>query len=111
MLPPDVEGWEQSAVEWLLDHGDPAWRTDPLLRVQPVVLARFTRGRAHAHVAAARQLWAHGPRLLAGVEPEPGVLAAVRALLEREGPALAARAAEVDLVADALAGQRWVPRL
>lgn len=85
VLPPDVEGWEQSAVDWLLDYGDPQWRIDPVLRTQPVLLARFALSRARGHVTPARRLWAAGPQLL---DHEPGeeVLAGVRPVLARKAP-------------------------
>ena len=109
VLPADVEGWETTALAWLLDYGDPAWRLNEALTRHPVVLATAARHRAHADVAAARQLWHDHIDPGAGLEPETA--AAVRALLEREGPRLAARARAVDLVAEALRGRRWVPRL
>lgn len=110
VLPPDVDGWVETAVEWLLDYGDPAWRHDPTYQRHPVVLGRAAQLRAHALVQAARASWAEVPALVAHGLPEEAATG-VRALLEREGPTLAARAAAVDLVHEALRGVRWVPRL
>ena len=76
----------------------------------PVVLARFAAEHASARVAAARAAWGALPALAEEGLPRE-VVAGVRGVLEREGPRLVARARAVELVAQALRGTRWVPRL
>lgn len=110
VLPVDVEGWERTAADWLLDHGDPVWRLDETLTRQVLVLAGFARQHARAQVDAAREMWRTVPVLEA--DGMPGAVgAAVRDMLEREGQRLVQRQHAVDLVAEALRGQRWNARL
>ncbi len=110
MLPPQVEGWEQSAVVWLFDLCPPDYRAHDVLRKYPVVLARFARGHVESAVDAARQ----GLRTLRADLREvvpPEVVEAAIGAYDREGRALAQAARQVALVEGALRGERWVPRL
>lgn len=105
-----MDGWEEEAVAWLLDAGPAEYRLDALLRAHPRVLARFVVERLAADVEAARRAWVPADRWVARGLPaeahEP-----VLAMLAREGPVLRARLHAAELVRDALAGLRWVPRL
>jgi hypothetical protein len=113
--PVDVEGWIDSAVAWLFDAvGIAEWRRVEVLRRNPVVLARMVAEHLEADLATARTAWAHVDELVAGAVPEAAHQMssdALRGLLQREGPQLAARAHAARLLEQALAGQRWVPRL
>ena len=108
--PPDTPDWERSAVAWLFDLCPPDYRGYDVLRRHPVVLARFAAG----HVGAAREAVRHGMGTaraeLRGLVP-PAVVDAAVAVYEREGDRLAATARAVDLVAGALAGTRYRPKL
>jgi hypothetical protein len=110
VLPPQADGWERSAVAWLYDLCPPDYRSHDVLRRYPVLLARFAAQHVAAGVAAARE----GLRTLraetAGELPPEAVDAAVGAY-EREGRRLQRAGSQVALVAAALRGQRWVPRL
>ena len=110
VLPPQAPDWERSAVGWLFDLCPPDYRAHEVLRRHPVVLARFAAEHCRAGAAAARQGLATVRAELKGVVPPEAVEAAVAAY-EREGARLAAAARAVDLVAAALRGERYVPRL
>ena len=81
----------------------------------PVVLARLVAEHIGADVNTTRQMWGEIDQLVASaavaVSEQETVAAALRTMLEREGPKLAARARAVELLAEALQGNRWVPRL
>jgi hypothetical protein len=97
VLPPDVDGWEETAVAWLFDWAGVAdWREVEVLARFPVVLARLASEHIDADVAPARRMWTKVEELAAaagaaGSEQE-AVTAALRNMLEREGPRLAGRA-------------------
>lgn len=110
VLPPQAPDWERSAVAWLFDLCPPDYRAHEVLRKHPAVLARF----AGQHVAAGVQAAREGLRTvradLRGVVPPEAVDAAIAAY-DREGRRLVAAGRQVELVAAALRGDRWVPRL
>lgn len=108
--PPEVEGWEQEAVRWLLDTGPSHVRLDPFLSAQPVLLARRVVEHLGAEVEATRKAWvpldSWEQAGLPGEAHEP-----VLTMLRRVGPVLVARLCSAELIRDALTGRRWVPRL
>jgi hypothetical protein len=108
--PPGAPDWERTAVGWLFDLCPPDYRIYDVLRRYPVVLARF----AADHIAAAQEAAKHGIGTaraeLRGVVPPEAVDAAVAAY-ERESHRLIGVALAVELVAEALQGTRFVPRL
>lgn len=110
MLPPQATDWERSAVAWLFDLCPPDYRAHDVLRKHPIVLSRF----AAQHVAAGVQAARDGLRTVRAeldglVAPE--VVEAAIAAYDREGRRLVATGRQVEMVAAALRGQRWVPRL
>lgn len=114
VLPPQAPDWERSAVAWLMDLCPPDYRAHEVLRRHPTLLARFAAQHVAAGVEAARQGLrtlradvAHGE--LGDLPPE-AVDAALGAY-DREGRRLLATGRQVEMVAGALRGQRWVPRL
>lgn len=112
MRPPQAPEWERTAVGWLLDLCPPEYRAHEVLLRYPVLLARFAAQHVAAGVAAAREglrTLRADAAALPGVPPE-AVDAAIGAY-EREGRRLARTGRQVDLVAAALRGERWVPRL
>jgi hypothetical protein len=110
VLPPGEPDWEQSAVAWLFDLVPPDYRAHEVLRRYPVLLARFAADHAAAGLEAARKGWRTVRVDLADQLPVEAMEAAMVAY-EREGARLAAAARSVDVVAGALRGERWVPRL
>ena len=110
VLPPQAPGFERSAVAWLYDLCPPDYRAHDVLRRHPLLLARF----AAQHVAAGVQAARDGLRTLradmTGLVPPEAVEAALGAY-DREGRRLAGAGRQVELVAAALRGERWVPRL
>ncbi|MDX6552430.1 MAG: hypothetical protein QOH74_918 [Gaiellales bacterium] len=110
VLPPQMAEWERSAVAWLLDLCPPDYRAHGVLLKHPVVLSRF----AAQHVAAGVQAARNGLRTVRAeldglVDAE--VIEAAIAAYDREGRRLATAGRQVELVAAALRGERWVPRL
>ncbi|MCW2598627.1 MAG: uncharacterized protein JWM02_456 [Frankiales bacterium] len=110
VLPPQAPEWERSAVGWLFDLCPPDYRAHDVLRMHPVVLARFARGHLEAAVEAARQGLRTLRAELKDVVPPEVVEAAVSAY-DREGRRLVQTGRQVALVEAALRGDRWVPRL
>jgi ABC-type nitrate/sulfonate/bicarbonate transport system substrate-binding protein len=107
--PPDAPEWERRAVGWLLDLCPPDYRSYDVLRRWPVLLARF----ATEHVEACRAAVAHG---VANARPAlrdlpPEVVEEAVAAYETEAARLAKAARAVELVAAALRGTRFRPRL
>jgi hypothetical protein len=110
VLPPQAPDWERSAMAWLFDLCPPDYRAHEVLRRHPIVLSRF----AAQHVAAAVQAARDGLRTvrseLAGLVT-PEVVEAAIAAYDREGRRLVTTGRQIELVAAALRGERWVPRL
>jgi hypothetical protein len=110
VLPPQAPGFERSAVAWLLDLCPPDYRAHEVLRRHPLVLARFAAQHVTAGVEAARAGLRTLRADLAGLVPPEAVEAALGAY-DREGRRLVRAGRQVELVAAALRGERWVPRL
>ncbi len=108
--PPGAPDWERTAVAWLFDLVPPDYRAQEVLRRYPVLLARFAADHVAAGLAAARVGWRTVRVELADHLPVEAIEAAVKAY-EREGARLAAAARGVEVVAGALRGERWIPRL
>ena len=108
--PPGAPDWERTAVVWLFDLVPPDYRAHEVLRRYPVLLARFARDHVAAGLEAARTGWRTVRVDLADHLPAEAMEAAMAAY-EREGARLAAASRAVTVVAAALGGERWVPRL
>jgi hypothetical protein len=108
--PPGAPDWERTAVAWLFDLVPPDYRAHEVLRRYPVLLARFAADHVAAGLEAARAGWRTVRVDLADALPAEAIEAAMTAY-EREGTRLAAAARGVEVVAGALRGERWVPRL
>ena len=108
--PPGAPDWERTAVAWLFDLVPPDYRAHEVLRRYPVLLARFAADHVAAGLEAARRGWRTVRVELADHLP-PEAMEAAMAAYEREGARLAAAARGVEVVAGALRGERWVPRL
>ena len=107
---PAVPGWEETAAAWLLDLCPPDYRTYPVLRRHPVVLARFTALHVEHAQAAVRRGLSEARAVLRDVAEPDTVDQAVTALQAEQARLLAASRA-VTLVEEALRGKRFVARL
>ena len=97
-------------MAWLYDLEPPDYRAHEVLRRYPALLARFAADHVRAGLEAAREGWRTVRVELADELPAEAIEAAMVAY-EREGTRLAAAARGVEVVAGALRGERWVPRL
>ncbi len=108
--PPGVPGWEATATSWLLDISPPEYRSYPVLRRHPVVLARFTVLHVEAGQSAVRRGLSEARGLFRDVTDPDTVEAALLAWQAEEARLLAEHRA-VHLVEEALRGRRFVARL
>jgi hypothetical protein len=108
--PPESEGFEATAVAWLLDVVPPDYRLHGVLRRHPVALAAMARHHTSACVEGARQGYRTARSELAEALP-PHAVDAVLAAYRAEGRRLAAIAQAVVLVERAMRGEAFVPRL
>ena len=108
--PPGAPGWEATATSWLLDISPPEYRSYPVLRRHPVVLARFAALHVEAGQAAVRRGLSEARGVLRDVADADTVEAALLTWQAEEARLLAERRA-VQLVEEALRGRRFVARL
>jgi hypothetical protein len=108
--PPGSEGFEQSAVSWLLDVVPPDYRLHGVLVRHPVALAMLAAHHLAACVEGARTGY-RCARTELGKDLPPSGLAAVLDAYKAEGQRLVATAKAVDLVGRALRGETFVPQL
>jgi hypothetical protein len=108
--PPGTPGFEQTAVNWLLDVVPPDYRLHGVLVRHPVALATLAKHHLAACVEGARQGY-RSARAELGDDLPPGGLAAVLSAYQTEGQRLVATARAVDLVGRALRGETFVPGL
>jgi hypothetical protein len=108
--PPGTAGWEQSAVQWLLDLCPPDYRAYPVLQRHALALAWL----AGQHVEGSRQASAKAlatARAQLSDDLGPGAMQQVLAAIEQEQARLMGAARAVGLIEQALRGHRYVPRL
>jgi hypothetical protein len=110
VLPPVAPGWTRSATGWLLDQCPPEYRGHPVVVRHPVALAWLAGLHVAGQAQAVRRALATARADLVDELP-PAVTAELLETLETERVRLIAVARAVDLVADALRGHRYVPRL
>jgi hypothetical protein len=108
--PPGSEGFERTAVAWLLDMVPPDYRLHGVLQRHPVALATLARRHLAACVEGARQGYRTARTELGGVLPVSGV-DAVLAAYRSEGHRLVTAARATDLVERALRGKEFTPQL
>ncbi len=108
--PPDAPGWEQTAVNWLLDICPPEYRSYPVLRRHSVILARFAALHVEASQAAVRRGLSEARSVLRDVS-EPQTVEAAVETWHAEAARLSAERRAVGLVEEALRGRRFVARL
>jgi hypothetical protein len=108
--PPGTEDFERTAQAWLLDTVPPDYRLHGVLRRYPLALAAMAAHHARACVSGAREGYRTARTELGGALP-PHALDAVLAAYRAEGRRLVATAQAVELVARALRGEVFTPRL
>src|SRR6516225_6540607 len=108
--PPGSEGFERTAVAWLLDVVPPDYRLHGVLQRHPVALATLARRHLAACVEGARQGYRTARTELSDVLPVSGV-DAVLAAYQSEGQRLVTAARAADLVERALRGKEFTPQL
>jgi hypothetical protein len=108
--PPASEGFEPSAVAWLLDVVPPDYRLYGVLRRHPVALATMARHHLTAAVQAAREGYRTARTELKDELP-PHAIDAVLAAYRREGSRLVAASRAVEVVEQALRGDIPNPKL
>src|SRR6266705_1634554 len=108
--PPGSEGFERTAVAWLLDVTPPDYRLHGVLQRHPIALATLARRHLAACVEGARQGYRTARTELGGVLPVSG-LDAVLAAYRTEGRRLVTAAHAANLVEQALRGKEFAPRL
>ena len=108
--PPGSEGFERTAVAWLLDMVPPDYRLHGVLQRHPIALATLARRHLAACVEGARQGYRTARTELGGVLPVSGV-DAVLAAYRNEGHRLVTAARATDLVERALRGKEFAPQL
>jgi hypothetical protein len=101
--PPGSEGFEATAVAWLLDAVPADYRLYGVLRRHPVALAIMARHHLAAAVQGAREGYRMARTELTALPPQ--AVDAVLAAYRREGRRLVAAARSVDLVERALHGE------
>ncbi|WP_380162633.1 hypothetical protein [Kineococcus sp. R86509] len=106
-----MEGWEESAVTWMLDYGPLEWRLEgyETLRHHPPFMAWLFRQLSAADLTAARESW----RALRAAQdvPDPEQHTAQLQGLTGIGRSLRYRAQAADLLERAMRGELFVPRL
>jgi hypothetical protein len=108
--PPGSEGFERTAVAWLLDMVPPDYRLHGVLQRHPIALATLARRHLAACIEGARQGYRTARTELGGVLPMSGV-DAVLAAYRSEGHRLVTAARATDLVERALRGKEFTPQL
>jgi len=108
--PPGSEGFERTAVAWLLDVVPADYRLYGVLRRYPVALAAMAVHHADACVAGARSGYRVARSELGDVLPAHG-LDAVLSAYRAEGRRLVGIARAATLVSRALRGETFSPRL
>jgi hypothetical protein len=108
--PPGSDGFETTAVAWLLDVVPPDYRLYGVLRRHPVALATMARHHLAAAVQGARQGYRMARTELNQTLP-PHAVDAVLTAYQREGRRLVATSRSLDMVERALRGETFRPRL
>lgn len=97
-------------MEFLLDCCPSGFRNHPMLRKQPLVLARFAAWQLDG-AARAGELDLRSLRTVLATQVPPEVVGQAAEVWQEVGAQLLRRRREVRLVADALTGARFVARL
>lgn len=110
VVPPCEPDWEHSAAAFLLDCCPPDYRAYPVLRRQPVVLARFAAQAVESQIRATRQGIAEARSSLGDYVDAPVLDDSVE-VLQREEARLVRLRRAVLLVEESLRGKVFIQRL
>jgi hypothetical protein len=110
VAPAGTPQWERTATAWLLDQCPAEYRGYPVLLRHPVALVHVAAQHVDAALTATRQARSTARAALGGALTPPTLAELLEALDQEEARLLAASRA-VALLAQALAGRRFVPRL
>lgn len=110
LQPPQTEEFMQRVAGWLLDRVPGGWRSHPVLRRHPLGLAVLACHHLDGELTGLREAYSSARRELSDVVP-PGELESILTALEAQAATVTETQREVRLVADALRGKRWRPRL
>ncbi|HYK28969.1 MAG TPA: hypothetical protein VEV61_13475 [Streptosporangiaceae bacterium] len=108
--PPGSPGFEQTAVNWLLDVVPPEYRLHTVLVRHPIALAAVACHHLTACVEGARKGY-RTARAELGKDLPPGSLAAVLEVYQKEGRRLVAAARAAELISRAMHGETFVPQI
>lgn len=109
--PPGTPGFVDRAVGWLLDVCPPEYREHPVLLKHPPVLAWLAARHVAAQVEAGTVALAQARADLAARGVAGRTVEDVLEVLHSESTRLRSTARGCELLAGALQGSRWVPRL
>jgi hypothetical protein len=109
--PPEDARFADRAVGWLLDVCPPDYRGHPVLLRQPLVLAWLAVRHVDAQLEATGRALSTARGELAEAGVAPSVVEELLEVLHAEGARLRATRRGCTLLAGALRGSRWVPRL
>jgi hypothetical protein len=109
--PPQHERFPDRAVAWLLDVCPPDYRGYPVLLRHPPVLAWLAERHVDAQLQACESALQHARAALAERGQAASTVEEVLEVLHAEGARLRRTRRSATLLADALRGSRWVPRL
>ena len=108
--PPGADGWQEQAVQHLLDCCPPEFRGVPLLARYPWVLAVFAERSVRGRQSVTRDAIAE-IRAELDDRVEPQVVQAALDIWQAESARLQRLSREVTLLRHALAGDRFVPTM
>ena len=108
---PGVHGgpWENSAQKWLFEAVPGEWRTVGILRRYPLILARDACYLVEGQLQALREAYRKA-RVELAPQIEPQQIEEQLKMYQLEAARLEQLRRQVQLVYDALAGVRWIPR-
>lgn len=109
--PPGAPGFVDRAVGWLLDVCPPEYREHQVLLRHPPVLAWLAVRHVQAQATAGTTALAQARAELSARGTDLRTVEEVLEVLHSEGTRLRAAARACELLAGALQGARWVPRL
>lgn len=109
--PPGAEGFADAATSWLLDVSPPEYRSYPVILRHPAALAWLAARHVRAQAAGVSEAVRTARGELAGAVLDPRATDALLEALQAEQARLVGVQRATDLLADALRGKRYVPRL
>ena len=109
--PPDAAGFAERATAWLLDVTPPEYRSYPVVLRHPAALAWLAVRHVRAQSSAVSEAIRTARGELSGNVLDPQATDALIEALQAEQARLVGVQRSAGLLADALRGRRYVPRL